>query len=548
MAENEHDKPVEPVRLTPPPEETEQASEDGLRMLDIGADAAIPDGESNKPRIGYRTEYRNRETNAIVSEHVHEKDFEPGESSSDEPIFEFVDGLVMIDLDAYYEAFASRKPRQQDESDLRNWLTDCACNVCHQQKKDARPSEAVFTKYKNESLESKMDDVDLALFPAALKAYVFRTRVWELVYVNQLSDPQFDEDMIDNLVMTEQRLATLKALSKSFARVTREGIEMKQAWWSADFVSGKGNGLFFLLHGKPGVGRTCTAECISQFTRRPLMILTSSDIGTSPEVVERNLTSNFKRASRWGAVLLIDEADIFMERRSTSDLTRNSLVAGFLRALEFYDGILFLTTNRVGSFDDAFISRIHVQLYYPDFTDDERQRIWKTFIDKLARERGDTMRLTIDAKEYIESMRKQGIKWNGREIRNAFQTAVALAEYDAEKDSEGRVKVTDNHLRAVVELSKDFKGYLDDLHTRDEGKRARQRMERLDSYEANSIMFKLAIVLLATAAAFASAAPEAVGARQAAGCDPAFTVCREGSAWCCYTSSSCYQFAPPVDC
>lgn len=97
-------------------------------------------------------------------------------------------------------------------------------------------------------------------------------------------------------------------------------------------------------------------------------------------------------------------------------------LVGFLRALEFYDGILFLTTNRVGSFDDAFISRIHIQLHYPDFSDDERQRVWKTFIDKLARERGETIRLTIDAKEYIESMRKQGLKWNGREIRNGLSS------------------------------------------------------------------------------------------------------------------------------
>ncbi|KAJ5000996.1 hypothetical protein K4K48_001919 [Colletotrichum sp. SAR 10_66] len=162
-------------------------------------------------------------------------------------------------------------------------------------------------------------------------------------------------------------------------------------------------------------------ECIAEFTRRPLMILTSSDIGIEPLDVEKNLTENFRRAMSWGAVLLIDEADIFMERRTTSDLTRNSLVAGFLRALEFYDGILFLTTNRVGSFDDAFISRIHIQLYYPDFSDDERQKVWKTFIDKLARERGETIRLTIDAKEYIESMRKQGLKWNGREIRNGWK-------------------------------------------------------------------------------------------------------------------------------
>ncbi|KAJ5013558.1 hypothetical protein K4K57_002569 [Colletotrichum sp. SAR 10_99] len=213
------------------------------------------------------------------------------------------------------------------------------------------------------------------------------------------------------------------------------------------------------------------------------MILTTSDIGTEPDRVEENLTRNFKRAMKWGAVLLIDEADVFMERRTTSDLTRNSLVAGFLRALEFYDGILFLTTNRVGSFDDAFVSRIHIQLYYPDFSDDERQRVWKTFVDKLARERGETIRLTIDAKEYIESTRKQGLKWNGREIRNAFQTAVALAEYEADKDSEGKIMVKDDHLRAVVELSKDFKDYLNDLHLRDEGKRAEHRHERLDSYK-----------------------------------------------------------------
>jgi SpoVK/Ycf46/Vps4 family AAA+-type ATPase len=58
------------------------------------------------------------------------------------------------------------------------------------------------------------------------------------------------------------------------------------------------------------------------------MILTTSDIGTKPIEVEKNLTDHFKIAKKWNAVLLIDEADVFMERRSTSDLERNSLVAG----------------------------------------------------------------------------------------------------------------------------------------------------------------------------------------------------------------------------
>jgi ATP-dependent 26S proteasome regulatory subunit len=86
--------------------------------------------------------------------------------------------------------------------------------------------------------------------------------------------------------------------------------------------------------------------------------------------------------------------------------------------MEFYDGILFLTTNRVGSFDDAFISRVHLQLYYPDFDDEQRRQVWKTFTDKLAKERGDYMRLTMDAKDYIRGAELKALEWNGREIRN----------------------------------------------------------------------------------------------------------------------------------
>jgi SpoVK/Ycf46/Vps4 family AAA+-type ATPase len=93
-------------------------------------------------------------------------------------------------------------------------------------------------------------------------------------------------------------------------------------------------------------------------------------------------------------------------------------VTGFLRALEFYDGILFLTTNRIGAFDNAFISRIHVKLYYRPFTSEERQRIWQTIIDKLTKDRGSSMRVSIDAKDFIKGKQMKELKWNGREIRN----------------------------------------------------------------------------------------------------------------------------------
>lgn len=86
--------------------------------------------------------------------------------------------------------------------------------------------------------------------------------------------------------------------------------------------------------------------------------------------------------------------------------------------MEFYEGILFLTTNRVGSFDDAFISRVHLKLYYPNFTPEQRKQVWQTFVDKLKEERGDYIRLHISAEEHLESKEMQALDWNGREIRN----------------------------------------------------------------------------------------------------------------------------------
>ncbi|KAK4227773.1 ATPase [Podospora fimiseda] len=406
-----------------------------------------------------------------------------------------VEGLVMVDMEGYFmNREGYNPPNLVGSSDCRPALADGTCAYCKGHARTRVNSEsgggvktnsgivALYQNYNDITLEDfdELTPHQYLLCPIDIQAFVFKTRKWERLFVWNFSEPQWDEGMIDGLVMDPARKKTLMSLSKSFARRNKHGEKMEKSMWSADFVRGKGSGLIFLLHGRPGVGKTCTAECIAAFTRRPLMVLTSSDIGTKPSEVETNLTKMFKTAMSWDAVLLIDEADVFMERRTTADLERNSLVAGFLRALEFYDGILFLTTNRVGAFDDAFISRVHVQLYFPEFTNEQRQLVWKTFVDKLARERGNYIRLNLDAKDYIRGAEMRAVEWNGREIRNALQTAVAMAEYDAEKDEEGKILVTDTHLRAVVELSRDFKNYLNDLHRGSEAKRAERRQERLE--------------------------------------------------------------------
>ncbi|PVH70048.1 hypothetical protein DL98DRAFT_381139, partial [Cadophora sp. DSE1049] len=61
-------------------------------------------------------------------------------------------------------------------------------------------------------------------------------------------------------------------------------------------------------------------------------------------------------------------------------LTRNSVVWVFLCKLEYCQGIMFLTTNRIAEFDPAFLSRIHVMLRYTDLTKDTGKNVWELFI------------------------------------------------------------------------------------------------------------------------------------------------------------------------
>ena len=86
-------------------------------------------------------------------------------------------------------------------------------------------------------------------------------------------------------------------------------------------------------------GKTLTAECVAGYTRRPLLALSPADIGIEAKDVEKNLISFFEMGERWGAIVLLDEADVYLESRDMHDLARNSLVAVFLRLLEYYQGM-----------------------------------------------------------------------------------------------------------------------------------------------------------------------------------------------------------------
>ena len=200
-----------------------------------------------------------------------------------------------------------------------------------------------------------------------------------------------------------------------------------------------------LLSGPPGVGKTLTAESVAEHLHRPLYKLGAGDLGISANSVERCLNLALQLCSHWSAVLLIDEADVFMEARTTNNLERNELVSIFLRRLEYYSGIMILTTNRMRSIDTAFESRIDITLTYDALTESDRKQVWVNFLRNF-----DPEDIDID-----ESAINELAKWdfNGRQIKSAIKTARILA-------AKKQVPLKAEHLNVVLNLRKKAQGMI----------------------------------------------------------------------------------------
>ncbi|KAI1407577.1 P-loop containing nucleoside triphosphate hydrolase protein [Hypoxylon sp. FL1857] len=341
----------------------------------------------------------------------------------------------------------------------------CGCSACSRaDSKEVLSPWANFDDLDPTIDPAPADDLYYVVLSKVVSGFVLGERRWGHFNAEYLQEIKFDKEAFKYLVLDDEIKLTVRALIGKFASANG-----KVTPWPNDFVKNKGQGRIFLLHGSPGVGKTCTAECVAELARRPLLSLTSGDLSTNEYQVEKNLDYFLQLGERFGAMVLLDEADVYLEARRAKDIARNGLVSIFLRALEYYRGVLFLTTNRVQTFDSAFTSRIHVALHYKALTDADREKIWLNSFERLERDSGGKVHVGVATREYAyESRDVQSLCWNGREIRNALQTAVALAETEALEDGADKVTVSDKHLRAVVKMSRGFKNFLRRQRLRDD--------------------------------------------------------------------------------
>lgn len=238
-------------------------------------------------------------------------------------------------------------------------------------------------------------------------------KIWGLFSVTHLKPVQWNEDIISALEIPAKK----KSFICSLVRAHSSGNSTFD-----DIVRDKGKGLIGLLSGPPGVGKTLTAEVVAEVARRPLYILSSGEMGDNSNDVQKHLDKTLELTEAWDAVLLLDEADVFLTKRDNENLARNAITSVFLRKLEYYRGILLLTTNRLSSIDAAFQSRVHFCFQYSDLDRRARRQIWETFINIVEASGKIPVELTDRDKDRLAEK-----ELNGRQIKNIIKISQSYA-------------------------------------------------------------------------------------------------------------------------
>ncbi|KAL3296081.1 TOB3 (member of AAA-ATPase family) [Colletotrichum asianum] len=279
----------------------------------------------------------------------------------------------------------------------------------------------------------RLTDFRLSLCVPRVLGFNLKDKTWENFEVDRIHDIEWNTKPFESLVLPDGYKELILAFVES---------QVKDNDNFDDVINGKGGGLVALLAGAPGVGKTLTTESVAEKIKAPLFKMELGEYNeddpdhydTPPHRARRpggrsvaigvqhrrgDIAGAFELAARWGAVLLIDECDAYLEQRSDSSSQRNRLVSRFLRELEYYPSLLFLTTNREKSLDPAVHSRVHLTINYPALDEPSRQKVWMTFLGKTG------SKLSNEELAALSS-----IEIDGRKIRNIVKTASIMARRD----------------------------------------------------------------------------------------------------------------------
>ncbi|KAL7773940.1 hypothetical protein CFE70_003908 [Pyrenophora teres f. teres 0-1] len=252
----------------------------------------------------------------------------------------------------------------------------------------------------------------LLLLDPYIAGYSLDTREFTKFYVDDIHSVKWNDWAFKRIVFAEDSKNLLLALVKSHKDIKTIG---------QDIIPGKGNGFVVHLSGPPGTGKTLTAEALADEARRPFLRIQAETLRSGGEDLETTLEDAFRLATEWDALLLID---------------------ALMTSLEYYSGLLFLTTNFPENIDEAFASRIDLHFEYPSLDRQARCKLLNNVTDFI--KSSDTFTQSVDlSDDDIWDLARW--KLNGRELKNAAKVASRLCSIKNESLSSRHLRIAIQH-------------------------------------------------------------------------------------------------------
>lgn len=265
----------------------------------------------------------------------------------------------------------------------------------------------------------------LTVFPYVSCYNLGSNKIWGMTHITEIHELKYNKEAYDSLVLDKLKKEHIKALITMHNKAKNK---------YNDIIEGKGEGLVFLLSGPPGVGKTLTAEACCEILEKPLYSVNVGDLGTNVETMEIIIERITEYITRWNAIMVINEADIFIERRESHTAHTNAMVSTFLKFLDYNTGIIFLTTNRLLDLDPAARNRVDLCLKYNELTKEDKIKIWTTLFKKW------------NIKEDTKIIKKlAGHKMNGRSIQKALKNSL----YQLESKE---IEITPNNISTEIDI------------------------------------------------------------------------------------------------
>ncbi|KAF3009108.1 hypothetical protein E8E14_009906 [Neopestalotiopsis sp. 37M] len=295
------------------------------------------------------------------------------------------------------------------------------------------------------------------MWPKASYDSTLRFKTWRLaLHEDFVGDVEQKDSFEHDMYMNQKRKESLESLVSAYAREFNLVAD-------SEAQPRKSRGMNILLIGGAGTGKTLTAECLAEKFGIPLYSVTPGDLGVHAGTLDRNIQTVLQHARNWKAIVLFDDADVYVAGRNGHNLERAALLPTFLRHLESSDCLSFISVSPANTdrdIDPAVYSRIHAQFSFNKFVFGDQQRIWQMAIDRLDETEVENK---ADLADFINNKLRgldEGahIFLNGRQIRNYMDVALVIARNDSSSSSPRKLRR--DHIKTVLRLGKGFRDHV----------------------------------------------------------------------------------------